>query len=205
MQTPRQVHLALATVLFSACLGQTRAADDRDTLEQRAFRAAVDRVAPAVVRIETVGGGDQVGRVEFGSGATTGLVIDSEGYIVSSAVNFLNTPDSILVRLPDGLRKPARLVATDHNRMLVLLKIETDEPLPVPETVPDGEVRVGQWAIAVGRTFDLKRPNMSVGIIRIRDGSSVRPAVSTGSRRTTEARMKVEIGRRIAIVVSRSV
>mgnify|MGYP000122609870 CR=1 FL=1 len=40
-----------------------------------------------------------------------------------SAVNFLNTPDSILVRLPDGLRKPARLVATDHNRMLVLLKI----------------------------------------------------------------------------------
>jgi len=151
------------------CVGITPAADDRETLEQRAFRAAVDRVAPGVVRIETVGGRDQVGKVEFGTGATTGLVIDPDGYIVSSAISFLNAPDSILVGLPNGARKPARLVATDHSRMLVLLKIETDEPLPVPEAAPEGEIRVGQWAIAVGRTFDSDRPNMSVGIVSALD------------------------------------
>lgn len=151
------------------CVGIAPAADDRETLEQRAFRAAVDRVAPGVVRIETVGGRDQVGKVEFGTGAATGLVIDPDGYIVSSAISFLNAPDSILVGLPDGVRKPARLVATDHSRMLVLLKIETDEPLPVPEAAPDGEVRVGQWAIAVGRTFDSHRPNMAVGIVSALD------------------------------------
>ncbi|NQT17315.1 MAG: PDZ domain-containing protein, partial [Planctomycetes bacterium] len=159
----------LAYALVATCVGITPAAEDRETLEQRAFRAAVDRVAPGVVRIETVGGGDQVGKVEFGAGPTTGLVIDPDGYVVSSAINFLNAPDSILVRLPDGVRKPARLVATDHSRMLVLLKIETDEPLPVPEAAPEEETRVGQWAIAVGRTFDAQRPNMSVGIVSALD------------------------------------
>ncbi len=179
MQTGFPISLTLASALVATCVGITSAADDRETLEQRAFRTAVDRVAPGVVRIETVGGRDQVGKLEFGAGATTGLVIDPDGYIVSSAVSFLNAPDSILVGLPDGARKPARLVATDHSRMLVLLKIETDEPLPVPEAAPEGEVRVGQWAIAVGRTFDSDRPNMSVGILSALDRVSVfeqRPA-----------------------------
>ncbi len=134
-------------------------------LEQRAFRAAVDRVAPSVVRIETVGGLERVGRVEFGPGPTTGLVIDAEGYIVSSAFNLLNRPDSILVQLADGRRNPARLVATDHNRMLVLLEIEADRPLPVPEIAPESQMRVGQWAIGVGRAFEADRPNVSVGIV----------------------------------------
>ena len=49
--------------------------------------------------------------------------------------------------------------------MLVLLKIDADQPLPVCEIVPRGEMRVGQWAIAVGRTFESDRPNMAVGIL----------------------------------------
>jgi serine protease Do len=62
-------------------------------------------------------------------------------------------------------------VATDHSRMLVLLKIDPDQPaagaesLAVPEFVPKDQMRVGQWAIAVGRTFEGNRPNMSVGIL----------------------------------------
>lgn len=139
--------------------------DGLDLAEQRAFQAAVDRVAPSVVRIETVGGLERVGRVPVGTGPTTGLVVDPGGYIISSAFNFLNRPDSILVRLADGSHRPAELVATDHSRVLVLLKIEPDGPLPVPEIVPEAEIRVGQWAIAVGRTFDADRPNVSVGIV----------------------------------------
>src|SRR5208283_4986837 len=70
-----------------------------------------------------------------------------------------------LVRLPDGSRKPAKLVARDHNCQLVLLKIELDHPLPVPEVAPQSEMRVGQWCVAVGRTFEESRPNMAVGIL----------------------------------------
>jgi len=151
-----------------ACLAATQQAagrDDPELLEEEAFRAAVDRVAPSVVSIETVGGLERVGKMLVGTGPTTGLVVDSQGYVISSALNFLHRPASILVRLPDGKRKPAELVATDRSRMLVLLKIDVDKPLSVPEIVPQSEIRLGQWTIAVGRTFEADRPNMSVGIL----------------------------------------
>jgi len=152
----------LATTTTRALAQETA---DLEDLEQAALRAAVDRVAPSVVRIETVGGLSRVGGVVFGNGPTTGTIVDKDGYIVSSAFNFVNRPASILVRLSDGTLKPAELVATDHNRMLVLLKIDSGTPLPVPEIVPNDQMRVGQWTVAVGRTFEGFQPNMSVGIL----------------------------------------
>jgi serine protease Do len=125
----------------------------------------VDQVAPSVVQIETVGGLEKVEKVLFGTGPTTGLIVDPQGYIVSSAFNFVNKPASILARLPDGSRKPAKLVSTDHNRMIVLLKVETDKPLPVPQAAPEAEMRQGQWAIGVGRAFEGAKPNVSVGVV----------------------------------------
>jgi len=138
---------------------------DLATDEESAIRAAVERAAPAIVRIETVGGLDQVAGKLFGAGPTTGLVVEPEGWIISSAYNFLHKPSSILVRLPDGARRPARWVATDHARMLVLLKIETERPLPVCEAAPRGELRPGQWTIAVGRAMESDRPTVAIGVL----------------------------------------
>ncbi len=81
-------------VVLAAAQAATRPvrADDPADAEQWVFRAAVDRVAPSVVRIETIGGAERVGRLLFGVGPTTGLVLTSDGYIVSSAFNFVNRP-----------------------------------------------------------------------------------------------------------------
>ncbi len=122
-------------------------------------------MAPSVLQVQTIGGLERVGDVLFGPGPTTALVLTADGYLASSAFAFLNRPASILVQVPGGSRKPARLIATDHNRMIVLLKVEPDAPLPVAETAPAAEVRVGQWAIAVGRALDPSRPNLAVGVV----------------------------------------
>ena len=167
--TLRVICAALLVFVFTATTSVALAAEDIDALEQKAFQDAVDRVAPSVVRIETIGGLEQVEEVRFGIGPATGLIIDPEGYIVSSAFDFSNKPTSILVRLPDGSRKAAKLVATDHVRMIVLLKIDAEKPLPVCEIAPESEMRVGQWTIAVGRTFEGDRPNVSVGILSAKD------------------------------------
>jgi len=167
VKKPRWLPVA-ACALLASLAGPAVAAEDAkdlDSLEQQAFRAAVDRVAPSVVQIKTVGGLQRVGGVVFGTGPTTGLIVAPEGYIVSSAFNFINRPASILVYDADSQLKPAELVATDHARMLVLLKIETEKPLPVPEIADPDTMRVGQWTIAVGRTFPGKDPNMTVGVL----------------------------------------
>jgi serine protease Do len=162
----RNTTVRLLLILFLATVAAPFAgAQDRTALEQAAIRAAVARVAPSVVQIETIGGIERVEKLLFGTGPTTGLIVDAQGYIVSSAFNFVNRPASILVRLADGTRRPARLVATDRSRMLVLLKIDAPQPLPVPAVAPQAGMRVGQWTIAVGRAFDVAQPNLAVGIL----------------------------------------
>ena len=51
-------------------------------------------------------------------------MISPDGWIVSSAFNFVQQPASILVTFANGEQAPAELVAKDHSRMLVLLKAQ---------------------------------------------------------------------------------
>ncbi|MCE9546783.1 MAG: PDZ domain-containing protein [Planctomycetia bacterium] len=162
------VAAALAIVVASWMSTATALEDTPGAREEDAVRAAVDRVAPSVVRIQTVGGMETVDGVLQGSGPSTGLIISADGYIVSSAYNFARRPTAILVTLGKRGNIPAKLVAADHSRALVLLKIDPvpeDGELVVPEPAPASEVRPGAWAIAVGRTLDEKGPNISVGIV----------------------------------------
>lgn len=160
----------MAAVLMMCFPAIVRAADDLASREEAALKAAVDHVARCVVRIETLGGLETVDNVLIGSGPTTGLIVSSDGYIITSAFNFAQKPTQIIVDLTDGTRLPAEVVAHDNNRMLVLLKValegkNADRRLPVPAAAPVGEMRVGEWAISVGRVYDTDQPNMSVGII----------------------------------------
>ncbi|MDZ4657910.1 MAG: PDZ domain-containing protein [Bythopirellula sp.] len=155
--------LTLSIAVFSANLVR---ADGRDyALEQTAIRQAAAAVADSVVQIHTVGGFERIGETMTSQGPATGLIITPDGYIVSSAFNFAQRPSSILVGMPSGKQVPAELVARDLNRMLVLLKVAVDEQLPVPTFVPEREMAVGQWSLALGRTFQTDKVDTSLGII----------------------------------------
>ncbi len=157
-----------ALCLLSSVLPCAAQEDVRE-LEEQAFKTAVDAVAPSVLRIETVGGLEQVGQMLVNAGPTTGLVVSADGYVISSAFNFVQQPSAILVTLPTGDRATASIVARDRSRMLVLLKVNTEQSLAVPEFVPRDEMVVGQWTVAVGRTFDGDQPNVSVGVLSARN------------------------------------
>jgi S1-C subfamily serine protease len=157
--------------------GPARADDTLDDLQEKAVKAAVRRVAPCVVKIETSGGTEVVrpvrgGPIRRGVGPTTGLIVRGDGYVVSSAFNFANKPATIRVAVP-GMkeRKVARVVATDQTRMLTLLKI-VDLPagttLPVPAPAPKNDIVIGITSIALGRTLSGEGegpPSVSVGIV----------------------------------------
>ena len=154
--------------LFLAALSGAVAASAKEksleALEEQAIREAVALVDPSLVRIETVGGLDQAKNVLFGTGPTSGVVVSADGYIISSSFNFASKPASILVTLPDERRFPAKLIAHDKQRMLTLLKIEAENLIPAVAAPRDG-IKVGAWAIALGRTYDLATPNVSLGIV----------------------------------------
>jgi serine protease Do len=144
--------------------GRATAADLAE-LEQSALNAAVDAVADSVVQITTIGGLEQVDQQVLAQGPTTGLIVAKDGYIVSSAFNFAQQPTSILVRLPGGQQRPAEIIGRDTSRMLVLLKVDADEPLSVPKASPLDDVHPGDWAVALGRTYDAKKVSVSVGVV----------------------------------------
>ena len=152
---------------------------DVNGANESAMRSAAAKAAPAVVKIETAGGLEVVGGgakgggpptpgVARGTGPTTGLVVDPDGYVITSSFNFANKPTDIFVTVPSRPgRLVAKVVATDQTRMLTLLKVDAKD-LPVPGVYPKKDARVGQWALALGRTLDpdiSHLPSISAGIV----------------------------------------
>ncbi len=173
----RRVLLTLACVAAAGLTGVRLAAQDEglDALQEKAIKAAVKRVAPYVVTIETQGGTDLIvaggprgARILKGTGPTTGLIVAPDGHIVTSAFNFANKPSSIFVAVPGQKEKfVGKVIATDQTRMLTLLKVDATN-LPVPPAAPKDKVRVGHTALAVGRTLaqDIAvPPSVSQGIV----------------------------------------
>ncbi|MBC7817176.1 MAG: PDZ domain-containing protein [Planctomycetaceae bacterium] len=162
--------IASLMLLMLSCLTSTSAfawqapTRELEEAEEQAFKRAVSQVAPSLVRIETVGGLDQVQNFLLGNGPTTGLVLSADGYVISSSFNFLSKPASILVTTTDGRRMTAKVIANDTVRSLTLLKVEADGLVPARAAAKES-IKVGQWAIAVGRALDANAPNVSVGIV----------------------------------------
>ncbi|MFQ5591431.1 MAG: trypsin-like peptidase domain-containing protein, partial [Phycisphaerae bacterium] len=155
---------------------------------QEEFRLVVERLQPSIVRIDTVGGSYPTGGVAASSddaadvrpggpfrdslgssfvpaeGATTGIIYSSDGYIITSSLGFVRRPLLITVTLPDGRRLAAEQIARDQVRKIALLKVEASG-LSVPQWSEYERLRVGQWAIALGRAFDTAGPSVTVGIV----------------------------------------
>ena len=156
---------------------------------QELFRRAVDRASPWVVQVETIGGAqsrhwadglfeqddgtppqDNLFRDTLGSdflvadGPTTGVVYDSDGWILTSSFNFVREPAHVTVRLADGRHFVAELVGRDKVRKLAMLKIDATD-LQTPDWVPTCEISVGQSAIALGRGFGGEYPSVTAGVV----------------------------------------
>jgi serine protease Do len=172
--------LAVASLSLVAEEADTKTVVRGNLLAPKAFRAAAAKIRPSLVSIESFGGVTGEGKKGAGSsfkpgeGPTTGVVLSSDGYIVTSTFNFLNRPPIITVTFADGQRKVARLLGRDDTRKLCLLKIDGVSGLATPEHAPPDELQVGQWAIALGVGFGEAEPSFSAGIISAKNRISGR-------------------------------
>jgi serine protease Do len=168
----------------------TPKADPRAVLRslEDAFTAVADRVTPAVVHVSTVPKKTPAGAPEgaperfkefFGEefyeryfrrrpredprATGSGLLVDPKGYILTNNHVIENAQD-IIVRLSDQRKFTARLVGRDSKTDLAVLKVDAPANLPVAELGDSDQLRVGQWAIAIGNPFGLDR-TVTVGIV----------------------------------------
>jgi serine protease Do len=104
--------------------------------------------------------GNQRGVPQVGTGS--GVVIASNGYIVTNN-HVIDNADKIEVVLDDKRKYTAKLVGTDPNTDIALLKIDATG-LPAVRYANSDQVRVGEWVLAVGNPFNLNS-TVTAGII----------------------------------------
>ena len=158
-------------VLGAVASASMAVAEDLPFAEEAAIRAAVDRVAASVVRIETAGVSEAAlassSEVTPASGPSTGVVVEEGGWILATSFAVPQDAREAIVMLPSAAgsqRRVARVVGRDLSRGLVLLRID-ESPPPVTEWAPRSELAVGQWTIAVGRAWNGAVPSVAVGIL----------------------------------------
>ena len=97
-------------------------------------------------------------RVGFGSG----VIISKDGYIVTNN-HVIDGADEIIVKLNDNREFKGRMIGTDPNSDLALVKIEGDDFPTIPVGDSDA-LKVGECVLAVGNPFNLTS-TVTAGIV----------------------------------------
>ena len=96
-------------------------------------------------------------------GLGSGVIIDASGLILTNA-HVIEEADVIHVRTPDGEDGEARVVGTDPDSDLALLRADTLTGLQAAPLGNSDRLRVGDWVIAIGSPFGLHH-TVTAGII----------------------------------------
>lgn len=92
----------------------------------------------------------------------SGVIVDKRGYILTNN-HVVADMDELKVKLSDKREFDAKIIGTDPQTDLAVVKIEGENLIPAKMGNSD-EMKPGQWAIAVGNPFGLTS-TVSVGVI----------------------------------------
>lgn len=99
---------------------------------------------------------------QYGAGSGSGVIISSEGYIVTNN-HVIESASEIEVTLNDNSKYTAKLVGADPSTDIAVLKIEGGEFAPISLGNSD-DLRIGEWVLAVGNPFNLTS-TVTAGIV----------------------------------------
>jgi serine protease Do len=108
------------------------------------------------------GGGGDIKERSLGSG----VVVDTKGYIITNR-HVIEKADRIRVRLqddPPGVQHDAKVVGSDQETDLAVIKIESDKTLPTAKIGNSDSMQVGDWVLAIGSPFGLQA-TVTAGIV----------------------------------------
>ncbi len=96
----------------------------------------------------------------------SGVIVDPKGYIVTNR-HVVDKADRIRVKLqddPPGMLHDAKVIGSDQETDLAVIKIESDKTLPTAKLGNSESMQVGDWVLAVGSPFGLQE-TVTAGIV----------------------------------------
>jgi serine protease Do len=85
----------------------------------------------------------------------SGVIVDAKGYILTNR-HVVEKADRIRVRFeddPPGVQHDAKVIGTDQETDLAVIKVEVDHPLPAARMGNSDGMQVGDWVLAIGSPF----------------------------------------------------
>jgi S1-C subfamily serine protease len=133
---------------------------DADLLDaySEAVVSVVEAVGPSVVSVRT----NVRGRRVSGAGAGSGVIIASDGYVLTNS-HVVHGAHDLEVSLTDGRRFPATLTGDDPGTDLALIRVDAPA-LPAARFGQSARLRVGQLVIAIGNPFGFES-TVSAGVV----------------------------------------
>jgi putative serine protease PepD len=171
----------------AAVVNGTTALDTRQissSLAKGSPEAAAATIAPSVVTVEVTGQvGSPFGGTQSQSDTGSGIIIRSEGYIVTNnhVVEAAVDGGSVHVTLSDGRTVPATIVGTDPSSDLAVLKVDGISGLTAATFAKSADLKVGQAVLAVGAPLGLSN-TVTQGIV-----STLNRPVRTGESSNAQA------------------
>ena len=107
--------------------------------------------------------GLQVPRSRIEKGQGSGVIFSKEGLVLTNA-HVIEKTDQLIVGLSDGRRVLGNVVGEDSLTDLAVIKLKAKGPWPTAQLGNSDDLKVGDWAIAVGNPFGLEN-TVTLGII----------------------------------------
>ena len=133
------------------------------------LRMAAKKTVPAVVNVMTVqmrkeyygnplefwfgGVQPQMREVPRNMGIGSGVIITEDGYIITNN-HVIDRSDKVMVTLNDKREFEAKVIGTDPDTDIALLKIDANGLQPIEYGNSD-DVVLGEWVLAVGNPYNL--------------------------------------------------
>jgi len=102
-------------------------------------------------------------------GSGSGVIISSDGYIITNH-HVIETAEDIQITTNDNQSYEAKIIGSDEQNDIALLKIESSEELPYAVFGDSDSTQIGEWVLAVGNPFNLTS-TVTAGIISAKSRS----------------------------------
>src|SRR5215469_14622161 len=96
-------------------------------------------------------------------GEGTGFIIDADGSILTNH-HVIDRADRITVKLADGRSLKARVIGSDPDTDIALIKIDGQTGLPVAALGDSSMLRAGEWVVAIGNPLGYEH-SVTVGVV----------------------------------------